>query len=109
MYPALSLKEQLHQTVESVKFVSERFELDYRAFAFPHGDRNVSERFFSELHGGGHIDVSFGTRGIAREKIASHFQRFSMENSSAPAERIIARSYVRSLYKGLTHRGAHVP
>jgi peptidoglycan/xylan/chitin deacetylase (PgdA/CDA1 family) len=109
MYPALSLNEQLHQTVESVRFVCERFELNYRAFAFPHGDRNVSELFFSELHRGGNVDISFGTGGIARETMASHFQRFSMENSSAPAKRIIARSYVRSLYKGLARRRAHVP
>ena len=104
LYATLPLEEQLHQTTASVRFVRDRFSLNYGAFAFPHGDRGVSAQFFSKLFSGNDVDVSFGTRGLLREAIPQHFQRFSMENTSAPAERVVARNYARSLYKRLIGR-----
>src|SRR5262245_56748590 len=49
LYAELSLEEQLDQTRRSMRFVRERFGLGYGAFAFPHGDRDVSARFFDQL------------------------------------------------------------
>ena len=104
LYATLSLEEQLRQTTASVRFVRDQFALSYGAFAFPHGDQGVPARFFSELFSREDVDISFGTRGLLTETIPQHFQRFSMENTSAPAKRVVARNYARSLYKRLIGR-----
>src|SRR5208337_1718914 len=49
-YWLLSLSEQLYQTCESVRFLKEKFQLKYGAFAFPHGDSKVTREFFTELY-----------------------------------------------------------
>ena len=64
----------------------------------------MSEQFFEQMLADGDIEVSFGTQGMIRESLPSHFQRFSMENTSAPAERIIARDFARGAYKRITGR-----
>lgn len=48
-YSALSLAEQLEQTMVSVKQIREKFGLDYGAFAFPHNDAGVSQEFFKKI------------------------------------------------------------
>jgi len=44
-YSALTLEEQLTQTLECVNFVRHNFKLDYGAFAFPHHDNFVSKKY----------------------------------------------------------------
>jgi peptidoglycan/xylan/chitin deacetylase (PgdA/CDA1 family) len=105
LYSALSLDEQLYQTETSVRFIRERFFLSYGAFAFPHGDGGVPERFFQEIFTRGAVDVSFGTRGMLKDAFPRHFQRFSMEYDSAPAKKILGRHYARSFFKGLVNDG----
>jgi peptidoglycan/xylan/chitin deacetylase (PgdA/CDA1 family) len=45
-YRAIPLREQLRQTLQSVRYVKNAFELSYGAFAFPHTDRGVGPEFF---------------------------------------------------------------
>jgi peptidoglycan/xylan/chitin deacetylase (PgdA/CDA1 family) len=99
LFAAISLGEQLDQTRTSVRFVRERFSLNYGAFAFPHGHNRVGAEFFDQLFPDGGIDVCFGTAGIVKSAVPRHFHRFSMENSSLPAERILAGAFARSVYK----------
>jgi peptidoglycan/xylan/chitin deacetylase (PgdA/CDA1 family) len=105
LYSALSLREQLYQTQTSVRFIRERFQLPYGAFAFPHGDSGVPERFFQEIFTQEAVDVSFGTRGMVEDALPRHFQRFSMEYDSAPTKRVLGRHYARSFFKGLMNDG----
>jgi peptidoglycan/xylan/chitin deacetylase (PgdA/CDA1 family) len=101
LYAALSIDEQLDQTRTSVRLIRDRFLVPYSAFAFPHGDSGVSERFFQKIFELGAVDVSFGTRGILKDAFPRHFQRFSMEYDSAPTKKILGRHYARSFFKGL--------
>ncbi len=103
-YGLLPLEEQLRQTITSVRFLRDRFSLNYGAFAFPHGDRDITGRFFGRLFSTEDVHVTFGTQGLIKEPISRHFQRFSMENYPTPAERIIARNYTRGIYRKLTGR-----
>jgi hypothetical protein len=48
-YAELSLDEQVHQTVESLRFVTERFNLTYRLFAFPYEDIMLTKEFYSKI------------------------------------------------------------
>ena len=100
-YAALSLVEQLEQTLVSVKQIRENFGLDYGAFAFPHNDTGVSQEFFNNVRESGLIDITFGTGGMVDGGLRSHRQRISLEKPLLPAREIIAWQYARKLYKQL--------
>jgi peptidoglycan/xylan/chitin deacetylase (PgdA/CDA1 family) len=103
-YSMLALEEQLAQTRASVGFLQKCFSLKYSAFAFPFFDDNVPEQYFREIFAKREVDVSFGSAGMLKEKFPRHYQRFSVEHASAPAENTIARHYARGLYKRLIGR-----
>ena len=98
-YFSLSLEDQLHQTIESIKFIRERFRLDYGVFAFPHTDNRVSTKFFTEAYQSGLIDVTFGTEGMINDSVSRNIQRFSLESPLMPAEKIIALQFARKIYR----------
>ena len=100
-YAALSLVEQLEQTIVSVKQIKEKFGLDYGAFAFPHNDTGVSQEFFRNVQESRLIDITFGTGGMVDGGLQSHKQRFSLEKPLLPAREIIAWQYARKLYRQL--------
>jgi len=100
-YAFLSLEDQLYQTIESVKFIKEKFGLDYGAFAFPHNDKNVSKEFFTELYKSGLVNVSFGAGGMMNKTYVSNFRRISLEKPLMPAEKIIPLRYAKKLFKQL--------
>ena len=105
LYATLSVEDQLYQTLESLRFLEERFQIRYRAFAFPHSDAGVTMDFFRVLFDEGNLDVSFGTGGMLPHFFARNFQRFSMEKTLLPAESILAKQYARFLYRTMTGRG----
>lgn len=94
-YAELTLNEQLRQTQESAAFLRDRFGLVRVAFAFPHNDFGVSPQFFETILNKGCVSVTFGTGGLLSDKRRCHFQRFSMERTSASARLIILRQYIR--------------
>ena len=96
-YSSLSLEDQLYQTMESIKFIRERFCLDYGAFAFPHTDNGVSKQFFTEVYQSGLIDVTFGTGGMINDSVSRNIQRFSLESPLMPAKEIIALQFARKI------------
>jgi len=104
-YPSLSLKDQLFQTLESVRTIRQRFGLDYGAFAFPYSDNNVSEAFFLKLYNSGLVNVSFGTSGLMDDTFPCNLQRIGMETSLMPAEIAIGRQLARKLFKLATRSG----
>lgn len=98
LYSNLSLDQQLYQTVSSISFIREKFNLEYGAFAFPHNSCGVSKDFYMNIKKTGLIDVFFGTSGIVSEKNNYLFQRFSME-MPLEAQKIISFHFARSAYK----------
>lgn len=98
-YSSLSLEEQLYQTIESVKFIKERFQLDYGVFAFPHNDHGVSKKLFTELYNSGLVDATFGTEGIINDIIPNNFQRFSLEKPLMPAKELVAYQFAKKIYR----------
>ena len=104
LYSTLSLDQQLKQTEVSMKFVRERFALNYGAFAFPHNDNGVSKDFFTEVQKNGLVDISFGTSGILDDTRKYHFQRFSLEKPNLPAEKLLEFQIARRVYRTFTGR-----
>ena len=101
-YADVSLGEQLRQTRASVRFVKERFGLDYGAFSFPHSDAHVSNEFFRELFADGEVDVCFGNQGLLEDDVRRNIQRSSMEEAGKQAEAILGRGYARRVFKNVT-------
>jgi peptidoglycan/xylan/chitin deacetylase (PgdA/CDA1 family) len=97
-YSQIPFQEQLDQTRTSIRFVRERFFLDYGAFVFPHGDDNLSDQFFKQIFADGDLNASFGNAGLARDVHPRHFPRLPMEKQSLPPERIIGRYYAKGVY-----------
>jgi len=97
IYSSLSLDDQLHQTRESLRFIREKFNLDYGAFAFPQHDHDVSSDFFNKLHEEGIMDVSFGSSGMIDDSAPLNYQRFGLGKSMS-AKRIIAFHYGKRLF-----------
>lgn len=101
-YASLSLREQLDQTIESVRHVREMFRLDYGVFAFPFSDDGISGEFFAMLANEGLIDLSFGTAGLVEDEVPNHFQRVSLEKPVEAASRIVAFQHARRLKRLIT-------
>jgi peptidoglycan/xylan/chitin deacetylase (PgdA/CDA1 family) len=96
-YAEIPFEEQLRQTLEGTRFLCDRFGLKRIPFAFPHTDEGVSFRFFEKVRATGNISMTFGTCGLLTDGIPAHFQRFSMERTSARVPAILARQVVRNL------------
>ena len=96
-YSAISIEQQVRQTIDSVKYVRERFRLTYGVFAFPHSDDGVSREAFRRIADSGLVELSFGTSGLMNDSVPNHLQRFSLEKPLKPAHRILAFQYARRL------------
>lgn len=103
-YSDIPFAEQVRQTRESIRFVRERFSVDYGVFSFPHSDAGVSKEFFQETFKRGLVDLSFGNQGLLDDSVDGNIQRTSMEKTFMSAEGILGRSYARRFAKILSGR-----
>ncbi len=101
-YQDLTLAQKIYQTRESVRFVKERFSLNYGAFAFPYSDANISKRFFYEVFRKSvGIDVCFGNHGLLVDSVTRNVQRTAMEKTWMPAEAILGMSFAGRFVKSI--------
>lgn len=99
----LSLGDQVKQVLSSVNDLVKRFQLDYKAFAFPYNDRALDTALFEKISAD--IDVTFGTSDLCRDEFKMHFQRGSIDNSTQNSKRAIAALFAK--YYGLKLSGKH--
>ncbi len=102
-FTELSLEAQVDQTLSSMNDLVERFQLDYKAFAFPYNDEALDIDLFERIRD--NIDVTFGSAGLLRDEFEKHFQRGSIDNSSLGFKQ--ALSVLFSKYYGLKITGNH--
>jgi peptidoglycan/xylan/chitin deacetylase (PgdA/CDA1 family) len=93
LYSELTLDEQLFQTFESMKILSEKFKYKCNAFAFPYTDYGISREFFIKAFSNKELKTSFGIGSILSKHFHRNLGRFSMERTDHPAEYIIARQF----------------
>ncbi len=79
----LSEKDQKYQVSNSIKFIQNRFGINYKAFAAPFNDRNLKKSFIENLLSENIIDVFFGTQGLRRDTISRSYPRLSMAGGNA--------------------------
>jgi len=102
LYSALEFKDQIRQTRDSIDWVANTFNLDYRYFAFPFTDFGIRSEFFETLYNSEEpmADASFGTAGMKRELYPLHFQRIPMEATGTGAGITLKGEYLYYLLKG---------
>ncbi len=100
-YADLPLKQQLHQTNNSVEFAKEKSGSRFKAFSFPFTDHSVKKIFFEKAVSDNIFDISFGTAGLKVDAFRNHFQRFPMENTQWSASQLIRTEYLYFILKRL--------
>jgi peptidoglycan/xylan/chitin deacetylase (PgdA/CDA1 family) len=98
-YRHLTLDKQYAQTKKSVDYIVSAFQLEYKLFAFPFTDYQVSAAFFKRINEVGLIDVSFGSAGMKRDTFANHLQRIPMELGHLTAAKIIPSEMIYYMCK----------
>ena len=102
-HPFYSLITEISQVVEtrtSISYITEKFNLDYKFFAFPHRDTGVRASFFNELEKNEiktRPDLIFGNQTGKIEKYANVFHRFIGENPYIPLQHLIKAIQVYQL------------
>jgi peptidoglycan/xylan/chitin deacetylase (PgdA/CDA1 family) len=78
-YRFLCEEEQIRQTKESVNYICNLFNLDYRVFSFPFTDYGVKKSFFDKIFEEKIADITFGCAGIKKDPISWNLQRIPVE------------------------------
>jgi len=106
LFSDLSFDEQLRQTGESLKWISETFNPACRFFSFPFIDDGVKADFFEAIYKKEKpiADMTFGSSGLKKEKFLFHLQRIPMEKSRMGASVYIKGEYLYYIIKSIGGR-----
>ena len=96
----MNLEEQLHQTRQSLAWLSHHFRYKCQTFAFPYQDAGMSPDFFSQAFSGDSLKVSFGIGGLRPHFFRRNLPRFSMERTNLPAAQIWLGSLAALFFLG---------
>jgi peptidoglycan/xylan/chitin deacetylase (PgdA/CDA1 family) len=100
-YRFIDQASQLRETIESVDYVQDTFQVPYRTFAFPFTDFEVGKTFFERLEKEGNMDISFGSAGLKNDPVPFHVQRIPLEMAGLGAEAVLKSEYVYYMIKSL--------
>lgn len=78
-YSELTVDQQFEQTVASLRFIVEHFDLNYRFFAFPYSDESLSADFFDRI--APYVDLTFGMGGFVEDAVSFNIQRGDIEST----------------------------
>lgn len=99
LYSELSLADQMLQTLNSLSWLSDRYQYKCQAFAFPYKDDGIPPAFFQKAFSDGRLKVSFGIGGLHSHVFPRNLARFSMERTDLPAAQILGRQFGRTLLR----------
>lgn len=99
LYSLLDVDIQFIQTTESVNWVTNQFNLNYKAFSFPFNDIGVSTNFYKLMKMENTLDISFGTSGIKRDNVENNLQRISFEEAGKRAKLFLLKAYIKYFLK----------
>ncbi len=98
-YRFIPVSEQIRQTKESVENIAGKFGLNYKVFAFPFADYNLSLQFFREINKDDSLDITLGSAGIKNDCILNNLQRIPMDEYYLKAGNRIKIDYFYYLVK----------
>ncbi len=103
-YRYIPLSEQVKQTRESIIGIAGMFDLDYRVFAFPFTDYELSLKFFREINMDNSLDFTAGCAGIKHDSVRNNLQRIPMDYHFLKAGSRIKIDYFYYLIKSVFNR-----
>ena len=104
LYKDTTEEEQIRQTLESVRIIREKFNLDYGIFAFPFNDEGLSANFFKEIKKSNLIDVFFSADGFLDDECKINYHRFWMESTTENAKEIVIRNMKEKFIRQLKNK-----
>jgi peptidoglycan/xylan/chitin deacetylase (PgdA/CDA1 family) len=103
-YRYLKFNEQIRQTQESINQITSKFNLNYRVFAFPFTDYEVSEQFFKEINRDDSIGFTAGSAGIKKDSVENNIHRIPMDEYNLKGRTRIKIDYIYYLVKAVFNR-----
>ena len=98
-YRYLTLEEQTDQTIRSMQWVAQNFNLDYKVFAFPYRDFHLKKGLFRNIAPA--VDFTFGTHGMVDDVIPYHIQRTDVERSGLECQSAMKINYMKYITQAL--------
>lgn len=98
-FQELSLEEQYDQIKESVDWVVDKFNLDYKVFAFPSNDRHIKKSLFEMVKP--HVDLTFGVQGLMKDEFDFHYHRIEIEATGKKAITAFKYEYLKLILQRL--------
>ncbi len=92
-FEELTVQEQYDQIKESVDWVVDKFNLDYKVFAFPSNDRHVKKTLFEMVKP--HVDLTFGVQGLMKDEYEFHYHRIEIEATGKKAITAFKYEYLK--------------
>jgi len=77
----ISEKKQFKHIKKSMKWLIENINPKIKTFAFPFTDSGVSKNLIQNLKSENVCDLTFGTAGLKYDEVASHLQRYPLEQA----------------------------
>lgn len=100
LFHKLSQEQQFQQVNDSIGWIKQYLHSEYSAFSFPFTDYGIPAGFFKQLREDNPgVQATFGTAGLKKEKIPTHFQRIPIENNAWTMEQILAYQYFYFIMK----------
>lgn len=85
----LSYDKQMKEIINSIKWVKEKFNLNYTFFAFPFSDAFASKKLLNEVLSTDAKLIIFGNSGIKQDISSRIIQRISLEDPTKQIEKVI--------------------
>ena len=100
-YREIDEAEQIAQTKQSIEEIVSLFKLDYRLFAFPFSDYDVSRGFFEKIFDSVDpvVDITFGTAGLKKDYCIRNKQRIPVEIGNYMTQEIMYGEYLYYICK----------
>ena len=104
-YRKIPMEEQVRQTLRSLEYMIERFQVTPSLFSFPFSDDEVTSAFFAKMHKPeGIADLSFGMSGLKNDTAEGHLHRIPMECGTVTAQQIIVGEYLYFVLKSVINK-----
>ncbi|MCT4588207.1 MAG: polysaccharide deacetylase family protein [Carboxylicivirga sp.] len=95
-FKELNDDQQIAQSLTSIRWVVDRWNLPYALFAYPMNDQKISKNVINRVHQV--ADVSFGINGMMDELTPRHMPRITIEQSGKPIKQCLKYEYLRYLF-----------
>ena len=102
-YRFLAEEEQIRQTAESIRAITEKFSIKDKLFSFPFTDHGVNKSFFDMVFDPWQplADLTFGGAGLKQDSIRRNIQRIPFEGTSLNAKQILGTEYLYYMIKSI--------